>query len=85
VAKYKITHLKKDCISCGGCANVAQDLWKMDEDALAQMEGSTKEGDLWVKDVDSEEEASLHGQAADVCPVVIIKVEKNSSSEPEKS
>ena len=76
MAKYKVLHFKKDCISCGACAAIAPDLWEMDAEGLAQLKGSKCADDHWEKDVDTEDARAQHEEAAQSCPVNIIHVKK---------
>ncbi|MBU0457084.1 MAG: ferredoxin [Nanoarchaeota archaeon] len=76
MAKYKITQLKKDCIGCGACAAVNPDFWEMDEEGLAHLKGSKKVDDNWILEVNTLEAKTSNQEAADVCPVQIIKVEE---------
>ena len=48
----KIVHLKKDCISCGACAAIAPDFWYMDDEGLAHLKDSKKDGDNWILNID---------------------------------
>jgi len=72
----KIIHFKKDCISCGACAAIAPELWEMDEKGFAQLKGDAKEiNGVWELKIESKDKEK-HQEAADVCPVNIIKVEE---------
>ncbi len=73
--KYKVIHFKEDCISCGACAAICPDFWEMDEDGIAQLRDSIKSGDHWERIITSEDAKALNQEAADACPVQIIKVE----------
>jgi ferredoxin len=73
----KVVHLKKDCISCGACAAIASDYWEMDADAMAQLKDSTKVGDKWELEIDSQEAKQENQEASDVCPVNIIHIEED--------
>lgn len=77
MGKYKIIHFKKDCISCGACAAICPEFWEMDEEGLAQLrEGVEVEG-RWEREINSEDERARNQDAADACPVQIIKVAAN--------
>jgi ferredoxin len=76
MANYQVKHFKKDCISCGACAAISPTFWEMDEEGLAQLKGSNEKGDHWELDI-SESDKNENQEAADVCPVQIIKVEKS--------
>lgn len=74
--KHKVIHFKKDCISCGACAAIAPEFWKMDEQGLAHLKGSKEVGDHWELEISTEEARAQNQEAADVCPVNIIHVKK---------
>lgn len=67
----KVVHFKKDCISCGACAAIAPEFWEMDDEGLAQLKGSTENGDHWERQL-SEEQVQPNEEASQVCPVNII-------------
>ena len=76
ISMTKVVHFKKDCISCGACAVIAPELWEMDEKGLAQLKGEAKEVDgHWELKINPKDKEK-HQEAADVCPVNIIKVEE---------
>ena len=74
--KTLLTHQKKDCISCGACAALVPEFWYLDETGLAHVKGSNLVNDHWEKVILTEAEKAQHEEAAGVCPVNIIKVEK---------
>ncbi len=76
MAKYKVEHFKKDCISCGACAAINPGFWEMDSEGLAELEGSKKVDGHYELEIDSEEDRASNQEAADVCPVNIIHVKK---------
>ena len=75
MAKYKVEHFKKDCISCGACAVINPDFWELDAEGMADLKGSTKVGDHFELEIDEKDKDS-NQEAADVCPVNIIHVKK---------
>jgi ferredoxin len=76
---YKITHIKKNCIGCGACVAIAPEFWEMDENGLSHLKGSsTDENGNDVREID-DNDAEINQEAADACPVQIIKVEKKTS------
>ena len=77
---HTIIHLKKDCISCGACAAISPDYWEMDENGLAELKGSAAVKEHWQLDITTEEAKTANQEAADVCPVNIIKIEKKESA-----
>jgi len=74
MAKYTILHYKKDCISCGACAAVNPEFWQMDGEGMAHLKGSKEVGDHWELVINTEEARASNQEAADVCPVQIIKL-----------
>ncbi len=79
MTKHKIVHFKQDCISCGACAAINPDFWKMDEEGLAQLKKSSKKGEKWELSID-EKDVESNQEAADVCPVNIIHLEEDSEN-----
>ena len=63
MAKFRIVHDRAACIGCGACASVC-DNWEMAED------GKSKPKKILLEDKGCNEEA------ANVCPVGCIKIEK---------
>lgn len=78
MAKHVVQHFKKDCISCGACAAIAPDYWEMDNDStgLASLKEAHPIEGRWEKEIDTEEARAINQEAADVCPVNIIKIQK---------
>ncbi len=76
MAEHKILHFKKDCISCGACAAIAPDYWEMDEEGMAHLKGSKPVDSHFERDIETGEARAANQDAADCCPVNIIKVEK---------
>ncbi len=76
MAKYKILHFKNDCISCGACAAICPEFWEMDDEGLAHLKESKQNDDRWERDINTEESRAKNQEAADACPVQIIKVEE---------
>jgi len=64
----KITINKQKCIGCGSCTAVCPDLFELEDDrAQLKKEAENKEDD---------ETKKCAQEAADICPVQAIKVEK---------
>ncbi|MEK6951047.1 MAG: ferredoxin [Nanoarchaeota archaeon] len=72
---FKIIHHKQDCISCGACAAIQPEFWEMDERGLAHLKSSVPVNSHWERSISTEEERAANQEAADCCPVNIIKVE----------
>ncbi len=72
----KIAHYRQNCIGCGACVACSPNNWKMsDEDGKADLIDSEKKKDIFIKEIDN---ISLeeNKEAADACPVNIIKILK---------
>lgn len=74
--KHKVIHFQKDCIGCGACAAITPEFWEMDDEGFARLNGSKQVDDHWELEIDTEEARASNQEAAEVCPVQIIKVEK---------
>ncbi len=48
----------------------------MGEDGLANLKGGKPVGENWELEISTEENRACNQEAADVCPVQVIKVEK---------
>ncbi len=79
MVQHTVIHLKKDCISCGACAAITPEYWEMDEEGLAHLKGSKPVNAHFELEIDTEEARAANQEAADCCPVSIIKVHKNSN------
>ncbi len=77
MTKHTIIHLKNDCISCGACAAIAPEYWVMDEEGLAHLKQSKAINSHFELEIDTEEARAANQEAADCCPVSIIKIRKN--------
>ena len=79
---FKIIHERPKCIACGSCAAVAPEHWEMSQkDGLADLKGCTMSGENEEKLVSDPDELAKHREAAEVCPVQIIHVEKVAEKE----
>jgi len=76
MAKYKILHYRDECISCGACAAICPEFWEMDDEGLAHLKESKKMEGHWERDISSEDDRARNQEAADACPVQIIKLKK---------
>jgi ferredoxin len=74
--KHKVQHFKEECIGCGACAAVSPDFWEMDDEGMANLKGSKNKGDHWEIVIESEVDKATNEEAADVCPVSIIKLKE---------
>ncbi len=72
----RITHFRDKCIGCNYCAEVAPYRWSMDEsDGKSNLlDGRERKGVYTAVATDDEYEQNT--EAAKICPVNIIRVEK---------
>ena len=76
MTQFKVIHERPKCIACGSCAAIAPKYWEMSEkDGLADLKGCTMNGENEERFI-SEDEILENKEAADVCPVQIIHVDK---------
>ncbi len=68
----KIIHQRSKCIGCGSCAAVCDKFFEMAGDGLASLKGAAQVGDDFELEA---EDIGCAKDAADVCPVQIIKIE----------
>ena len=68
----KIKVERPKCISCGSCAAVCPEFFEMEENGMAHLKNSKKDGD-GNEDLEIQD-ASCARDAAEVCPVQIIKI-----------
>ena len=69
MGKYKIIFDKKTCIGSGACASVCPENWELVE-KNGVFKARPKKTEI------SEEELISNQEAADICPVEAIKIEK---------
>ncbi len=71
-----ICHKRNDCIGCGSCALLARNTWSMNgEDGKSDLKGGEWKGKEFVVAEIGIEELEENTQAADACPVGIIRIE----------
>lgn len=74
--KITVCHKRNDCIGCGSCALIAPDRWQMSvEDGKADLKEGVWKGDEFVVAKIDEDECDMNRQAADACPVGIIRLD----------
>ncbi len=72
----RVTHYRYKCIGCAYCVEVAPDFWEMNEtDGKSDLIGSSIKNQIQVL-VTDDFSYDQNKQAAEVCPVSCIKVEK---------
>jgi len=74
----KIVHDTPNCIGCGACAAVCSEFWEMGSDGKSHLKGAevVKEGNEIVRQELVVEELGCNREAADSCPVKVIKIEE---------
>ena len=76
MGKFKIIHDKPICIGCCSCAAVHPERWVMEEDTgLSHVIDAKKNGEQEIIELD-EIEFEKNKEAAEVCPVNCIHLEK---------
>lgn len=70
----KIIHEREKCIGCGSCAAVCSKFWEITEDGKSRLLGSQSNSkNIYELDV---QEPGCNQEAADICPVQCIRIEK---------
>ena len=72
----RITHYRKKCIGCGYCVEVAPYRWQMNKDDGKSDLITAKNKKGFYNVVVADDEYEDNKEAAELCPVKIIKVEK---------
>lgn len=77
MVRYKIMFDRDLCIGVLACAGIAEKFWKYSSDGKVNLHGAkynkkTKLYELFINESDFD----LNKMAADLCPVVAIKIEK---------
>jgi ferredoxin len=68
----KIIQERIKCIGCGSCEAVCPKFFELAEDGLSSLKGGKPAGENFELEV---EDVGCAQQAAEICPVQIIKVE----------
>ncbi len=72
----RIIHYRAKCIGCNYCVEAAPSRWIMDQiDGKSNLIGSAEKKGIFVV-VTTDDEYDENVEAANICPVNIIKVEK---------
>ena len=72
----RITHHRIKCIGCGYCEEIAPFRWKMNgENGKSDLIGGSGKKDIFTLLV-TNDELEANEEAADLCPVKVIKVER---------
>lgn len=74
--KITLCHKRNDCIGCGSCAMIAPGQFTMNAaDGKADLKGAEWHGDEFMVTKIEEDEYEQNKQAADACPVGIIRLD----------
>ena len=71
----KIIHERDQCIGCGMCVEHASTFWKISQDGKAMLIGSKENNNIFSKNI-QEKDLVSNQNAANDCPVGVIKIEK---------
>jgi len=82
VKKFKVVHIREDCIGCGACASVCPEYWDMDSEGKSKLKGGVKsDGGETLGPI--EENFDCNNEAAESCPVNCIHIFEIDSSNNE--
>lgn len=74
--KITVCHKRNDCIGCGSCVLIAPKRWQMNvEDGKSDLIDGKWHGDEFVVAKIDEDEYTKNKQAADACPMNIIRLD----------
>jgi len=73
--KYILEYKRDGCIGAAACVAVKPETWQFASDNKADIreKEKKKQGDLWILEID-EKDLKLHLEAAQICPVNVIKI-----------
>lgn len=72
----RITHQRGKCIGCSYCIEAAPSRWEMDKsDGKCNLKESTEKKGIFIA-ITGNDEYDENIEAAEICPVNIIRVEK---------
>jgi ferredoxin len=74
--KYKILHLRNDCIGCGACSAINEENWLMSNDGKATLNKSKEVKKGIYELIINENELKSFKESSECCPINIIKIEK---------
>ena len=76
MAKYKITFDREACIGALACAAVSPKHWKIADDGKVDLIGGKKNKQGNYELIIDESDLKITQESAEVCPVLVIKIEK---------
>lgn len=73
MTKFRVEHIRDECIGCGACASVCPDYWEMKDDGKSSIKGGvdTEFGETLGP---QEEGFDCNKEGAESCPVNCIHV-----------
>ncbi|HIH37476.1 ferredoxin [Candidatus Woesearchaeota archaeon] len=75
MVKYKIIFNREECIGALACSAINPDIWLLAEDGKVDLKGAKKREDgRWELTVE-DDNLQFNKDAADACPVDVIKIE----------
>ena len=82
MVKYKITYDREGCIGAIACSTVNPKYWDIDKEKKAVLKGGklNKKTGKYELIID-EQDLKQNLESAEVCPVVVIKIEKIDDSD----
>lgn len=77
MSKIKVIHYPENCIGCASCCLIAPGQWRMNQKTgRAELIGGQHKGNCDVLEI-TEVELKANQNAAEACPVRIIKIENS--------
>lgn len=78
MSKYRLEHVKPECIGCGACAAVAPEFWVMnDAENKSDIIGCKVMPNGWEEKEIEEKDVAKNKDAAESCPVNVIHLYKD--------
>ncbi len=75
--KFKVFHDRPGCIGCGACVAVTPEYWEMKEDGKSSIKHPDMKHVGETEELDTNKDFDKHKEAAEVCPVNVIHVDKD--------
>lgn len=80
MGKFKVEYDREGCIGAGVCAAVDEKNWEMNADGKADLKNCSKEGDIFVCEIDEADLEQMKA-AAEGCPVNVIHITNKETGE----